>query len=114
MLLSRKIQQLQQLDQLIRLNCTGSPSQPAQKLEISESSLFQLLQTAKDLGAEIRYNSYRNRYEYITPMRFVFGFLPEARIQLATIKGGFSTRNKSLSSFCQKNPGTLLPYFEVI
>lgn len=87
---TRKIEQLRQLDQLIRLHATGNSSQLAQKLHISESTLFLLLQSARDLGAEISYNPYKYTYEYITPMRFVFGFHSEERIKLSKIMGGVS------------------------
>ena len=82
MYLTRKIERLQQLDQLIRLQATGNSSQLAQKLHISESSLFLLLQSARELGAEISYNAYKQTYEYVSPMRFVFGFHNEERLKL--------------------------------
>jgi len=52
---NKQLTRLQQLDRLVRMHCTCHAAELAEKLKISESSLFLLLQTAKDLGAEIRY-----------------------------------------------------------
>jgi hypothetical protein len=81
---------LQQLDRLIRMRCTGNAGEFAQKLEISQSSLFLLLQTAKELGAEIHFNHYRCTYEYENPMRFTCGFEVIDRERLHQTRGDIS------------------------
>ena len=73
MALNQKVAQLKRLDTLIRLRNTGNPKQLAQKPGISESTHYHLLQQAKEMGADICYNPHRHTYEYISPLRFVFG-----------------------------------------
>ncbi len=90
MTLNQRIELLQRLDTLIRLKNTGNPKKLAAKLGVSESTLFALLQQAKDLDAEICYNPHRNTYEYITPMRFVFSFVKEKKHDLRKIIGGLN------------------------
>lgn len=88
MALNQKVDQLKRLDTLIRLKNTGNPKQLATKLGVSESTLFALLQQAKEMGADICYNPHRNTYEYITPMRFVFGFFKDQKTDLRKFMGG--------------------------
>ena len=77
MSLTTQIERLQRLDTLIRLKSTGNSSNLADRLEISESTLFLLLKQAKDLGAKICFNYHLCSYEYVIPMHFVFGFIEE-------------------------------------
>jgi hypothetical protein len=85
---NKQLTRLQQLDRLIRMRCTGNACELSGKLQISESSLFLLLQTARELGAKIRFNHYRFTYEYIKPMRFVCGFESLDRKELHNTRGG--------------------------
>ena len=77
MVILHKIEKLQRLDRFIRLQCTGTPGELAIKLQVSESTLYELLSLAKNLGAYITYNNCSCTYEYIKPMRFVFGFVED-------------------------------------
>jgi hypothetical protein len=85
-----QISRLEQLDHLIRTHGTGNAKELAEKLGISESSLFLLLQAARELGAEIRFNHYRCTYEYETPMHFSCGFEMIDRKDMHKIHGGNS------------------------
>jgi hypothetical protein len=88
---TKQLTRLQQLDRLIRMRCTGNAAELAEKLQVSQSSLFLLLQTAKELGAEIHFNHYRCTYEYEKPMRFVCGFEVIDRENLQQARGGMSS-----------------------
>lgn len=70
MSVDKQLTHLQSLDRLIRMCCTGNAGKLAKKLQ---SSLFLLLQTAKELEAVLHFNHYRCTYEYEKPMRFVCG-----------------------------------------
>ncbi|WP_010665111.1 hypothetical protein [Marinilabilia salmonicolor] len=87
---TKQLTRLQQLDRLIRMRCTGNAAELAEKLQVSQSSLFLLLQTAKELGAEIHFNHYRCTYEYEKTMRFVCGFEVIDREKLHQARGGMS------------------------
>ncbi len=71
---AEKIKKMEQMDQLIRLKATGNPKSFAKKLDVSESSLFELLKQIKEFGAECYFNRSSKSYEYATPMKFEFRF----------------------------------------
>ncbi len=90
MTFNKQLTRLQHLDTLIRMRCTGNAGELAEKLQISQSSLFLLLQTAKELGAGIHFNHYRCTYEYEKPMRFTCGFEVIDRERFHQTRGGIS------------------------
>ncbi|MDP1762546.1 MAG: HTH domain-containing protein [Sediminibacterium sp.] len=65
------------IDRLIRIKATGSPKHLANRLSISESTLYQYLAFMKELGAPITYCSSRRSYYYKTSGRFNLQFLGE-------------------------------------
>lgn len=65
---------IERMHHLIRLNATGTPKQLASTLGISESSLYELLKIAKELGADIEYCTTRNSYMYKVPVNLQFGY----------------------------------------
>jgi predicted DNA-binding transcriptional regulator YafY len=52
------------MNYLIRSKRTGTPIQFAEKLEISESTLYQHLNDLRELGAPIAYDKFRQTYYY--------------------------------------------------
>ena len=62
------------LDRLIQIKGTGSPSKLAQKLNISERTLYEYLNLMKDLGAPIEYCKMRGSYYYKEEGQFDFYF----------------------------------------
>lgn len=60
---------LRRADQLIRLEATGAPRLFAQKLGISESYLYGILDEMKDMGLPLSYNKTRLSYVYTRPVR---------------------------------------------
>lgn len=65
---------MERIDRLTRLKATGTPKELANRLDISERSLYNLIKQMKSLGAPIEYNKARNSYQYTTPVTFKFGF----------------------------------------
>lgn len=74
MALTRYVERVERVDQLIRRKSTGSPKELAAKLEISQRSLFELINQMKDLGAPISYSKARRSYVYTNQVKFDFGF----------------------------------------
>jgi hypothetical protein len=72
--LEEQINQIEQLDQLIRMRATGKPKQLADRMNISEASLFRLLEAMKRLNAPIKYDIYMQSYVYEYDVSFEFGF----------------------------------------
>lgn len=65
---------LQQMDQLVRLKCTGCPLKFAEKIGVSQRTLFNYLNLLADLGAQIRYNSHIESYEYTSTGKLHIGY----------------------------------------
>jgi hypothetical protein len=62
-------ERLRHADQLIRQEATGAPRFFAQKLGISESYLYGILDEMKVMGLPLSYNKTRLTYVYTKPVR---------------------------------------------
>lgn len=62
-------ERLRHADQLIRMEATGAPRMFAQKLGISESYLYGVLDEMRDMGLPLSYNKSRLTYFYTKPVR---------------------------------------------
>jgi len=60
---------LRHADQLIRMEATGAPRLFAQKLGISESYLYGILDEMKEMGLPLSYSKTRLSYVYTRPVR---------------------------------------------
>ncbi len=81
----KQLERFEQLHQLIELRSTGSPNSLSEKLNISRSMLFVLLQTLKERGARIKFSSDLNFYYYEEPFCIRFGY---TNLELIKIRGG--------------------------
>lgn len=89
--LINQIELIERIDQLIRLKSTGNPKKLAEKFEVSESSIYRLIETIKDLGAPVEYSiSYRS-YIYTDDVNFLCGFFAKelSKAEYKTLNGGF-------------------------
>ncbi len=62
-------ERLRRADQLIRMEATGAPRLFAQKLGISESYLYGILDEMKEMGLPLTYNKTRLTYFYTRPVK---------------------------------------------
>lgn len=83
-----QIYRLQRIDQLIRMESTGCPQELANKLEISVSTLYELLNCLKQFGAKIYYNRVKISYAYEEPTELIFKI---EKKKLSKVIGGFKT-----------------------
>lgn len=60
----RFFDRFKRLDDLIRTKSTGTPAKLAERLEVSESSVYEYLAIMKSLGAPIKYDKDRCTYYY--------------------------------------------------
>ena len=68
---------LARLDHLIRHQATGNPDELAERLDISRSTLFELIAYLKEeMNAPIVYDRDRLSYTYSYPPKFYLGFEP--------------------------------------
>lgn len=60
----KHIEKLQRLHNLIHLECTGSPSELADRLGVSDRTVYYLLEQLRDFEAHIAYDRRRKTYYY--------------------------------------------------
>ena len=58
------LQRLTRIDYLIRIKGTGTPVQLAEKLGMSERTVYEYLNLMKEFGAPIKFDTYRQSYYY--------------------------------------------------
>ena len=73
-MLSDIFERLERLDYLIRQKSTATPNQLAERLNISERTLYGLLNEMRGLGAPIKYSRFKQTYYYGTTGRFQLRF----------------------------------------
>ncbi|MCF8346370.1 MAG: helix-turn-helix domain-containing protein [Bacteroidales bacterium] len=83
MVRTRTISVLNRMDSMIRLRSTGNPADFAERLSISERTLYNYLALMKDLGAPVRYSRTRESYFYQVNGRFVFEFEKQTELNYA-------------------------------
>ncbi len=102
------INRMKHLDSLIKRRATGCPQCLCKKINISERSVFNLIEQMKNLGAPIAYDSSTKNYYYETPGEFTFKFLPDE--DLKTIEGGINFTNyMSLQNYFSGNSYLCIP-----
>lgn len=75
--LTQQLEIIERIDQLIRLKATGRPKQLADRLEVSEATVFRMIETMKGLNAPIYYDLARQSYVYTETTSFKCGFYGE-------------------------------------
>ena len=71
------LNRLIRLDYLIYLNATGKPHDCAQKIGISERTLYDYLKLLREMGAPVKFSRHRGTYYYNEEGRFRISFLSE-------------------------------------
>ncbi|MCM5527884.1 HTH domain-containing protein [Parasegetibacter sp. NRK P23] len=71
------IDRFTRIDQLIARKATGTPQELAERLDISESTLYEYFAVMKDLGAPIKYDKIKCTYYYEINGRFKIKFFEE-------------------------------------
>ena len=64
MKLFEQIRRLERLNHMIRRKATGTPKQLAERLGVSERTVYNLIDTLRQLGARIYYDNLRESYCY--------------------------------------------------
>lgn len=74
--MQEKRELIKRIDQLVRMKVPGNATVLAEKLKISRSTFFRVIEDMKDnLGAPIFYNQLSQRYEYKFEGKIQLGFL---------------------------------------
>lgn len=72
--LTKQIALLERVDQLVRLKATGRPKELAEKLQVSQATVFRIMETMKEMEAPIYYDISRQSYVYTEMTTFKCGF----------------------------------------
>lgn len=93
--LTKQIALLERVDQLIRLKATGRPKNLAEKLEVSEATVFRMIETMKELNAPVYYDLARQSYAYSELTEFKCGFFLKSleEQEQRNLTGGFGFKN---------------------
>lgn len=78
---------LQQIDQLIRTRATGSPKSLARRLDLSECSIYRLIDRLKGQGLPIAYDKSRQTYYYQEQVKWQVEFVVGSE-KIISIRGG--------------------------
>jgi len=70
----RYINKILRINTLVKLRATGSPRELANKLGISERSVYEYINNMKELGAPIAFSYSHNSYIYYHEGNLVIGF----------------------------------------
>jgi predicted DNA-binding transcriptional regulator YafY len=83
------LHRLIRIDHLISHKSTGTPADCAQKVGISERSLYDYLKLLKEMGAPVRFSRGRRTYYYAEGGHFHISFLSKAKeAQFAGVEEG--------------------------
>lgn len=69
------IDRFKRIDQIIANKSSGTPAQMANRLGISESTLYEFIAVMKELGAPIQFDKFNQRYYYETEGHFNISFI---------------------------------------
>lgn len=93
-----KIQAIERIDQLIRLKATGSPNDLAERIGVSRTTVYEIINCMKLLGADIAYCRNRQSFYYPSAVRLSIGFTqPEENLERIT--GGMKKSWKEFFPF---------------
>ncbi len=97
--LIERIELMKRVDALIRRKATGTPQDLARKLNKSESFVYRLIRSMRDMGAPIEYSESRGSYYYEYEVNFKVGFMDISN-KTTKIVGGMK-KNHTFFAHCQ-------------
>ena len=103
MKLMEQLNQLDRLDALIRRKATGRPKDLAERLAVSERTIYNLLEILRLLGAEIDFCRARGSYYYQNEIKFRFDLVVRGSEE-KKMRGGKKKNGKPKMSCCNRPP----------
>ena len=79
-ILMKNITLIERIDRLIHRQATGTPDQLADRLNISKTKLYRIINMMKELGAPIEYDFAKQRFIYEEEVGFRFGFFHQTSL----------------------------------
>jgi len=79
------IERLSRIDHLIRIKGTGTPAQLAERLHVSERSIYDYINFMKNMGCPIKFDSFRESYYYEEEGFFIIAFYTKTQLQQLSV-----------------------------
>ena len=76
-----KVQMIERVDSLIKRKATGSARDLARRLEVSKSTVYEILEIMKIMGAEIEYCNTTQCFYYCSNKILAIGFIDKNKIK---------------------------------
>jgi len=76
-----KVQLIERVDQLIRMKATGSARDLADRTGVSRSTVYEIIECMKAMGAEIEYCRIKKSFYYTEEKIFVIGFVSRRKVR---------------------------------
>ncbi|MBK8514995.1 MAG: hypothetical protein IPL55_01510 [Saprospiraceae bacterium] len=76
----QKINIIQRIDQLIKMKATGNPDKLAERLEISRSTVYEIIECMRAMDAEIDYCKTKQTFYYVKDKTLAIGFVDTKKI----------------------------------
>jgi len=101
-----KVQVIERVDQLIRMKSTGTAQDLSDRIGISRSTVYELIECMKAMGAEIEYCRDKQSYYYREDKILAIGFVNKEKIRGGKI---FFQNFFDLSGFFGQTQNTFVP-----
>lgn len=75
-----KLNTVERVDQLIRMKATGSARDLASRLQISKTTVYEILEVMRGMGAEIDYCKTKRSYYYKVNKVLSIGFIHPQKV----------------------------------
>jgi len=79
-----KVQLIERVDQLIRMKATGSAEDLSDRIGVSRSTVYELIDCMRAMGAEIEYCRHRQSFYYLEEKILAIGFVNKKKIRGGT------------------------------
>ena len=89
-----KLQLIERVDQLIRMKATGSTIELANKLNVARSTVYEIIETMKAMGANIKYCRQKKSFCYEKEVVLSIGFVDKRKIKGGNFLNIFSLSEK--------------------
>lgn len=76
-----KVQLIERVDQLIRMKATGSADALSDRIGVSRSTVYELIDCMRAMGAEIEYCRQRQSFYYLEDKILAIGFVDKRKIR---------------------------------
>lgn len=77
---TEKTELIQRVDRLIRMKATGTSRELAKRLGISKTTVYEIIEIMKYMGADIDYCNKKRSFFYLTDKVLAIGYVKHDRI----------------------------------